>query len=318
MVKFGNISLTHGLMLAPMAGVTDLSFRQLCRRYGAEYAVTEMVSAKATVYEDKKTAVLAETDRDDGPVSIQIFGSDPEIMAKAAAMLCGAQPSNAAIDINMGCPVNKIVSNGEGSALMKDPKRCGEIVAAVKKAVRVPVTVKMRIGWDGQSLNAVEVARRVEDVGADAICVHGRTRVQMYQPPVDLSEIAKVKKAVSIPVIGNGGINTAEDARRMLDETGCDGLMIARGACGNPFLFAELRAMLEGKSYTPPTVEERLNVAVEHFDAMLSDKGHMGMLEARKHLGWYLHGIPGAAAARDRINRSEDVDEIRALILSLI
>lgn len=317
MLKIGKIVLKHGLMLAPMAGVTDYVFRELCRRYGAEYEVTEMVSAKAVMFEDKKTFVLADVERDSGPSAIQIFGSEPEIMSEAAKRLLEANPSTVAIDINMGCPVGKIVSNGEGSALMRSPELGARIVSAVKKAVSIPVTVKIRSGIDESSLNAVEVAKRVEDAGADLICVHGRTRKQMYQPPVDRAIIAEVKKSVSIPVVGNGGINSAADAIQMYRDTGCDGIMIARGACGNPFIFSEIKAALESQKYEKPSIRQRLEIAAAQLEMMIEDKGTIGLFEARKHLGWYLHGIAGAAAVRDRINRCEDPDEIKRMLFSL-
>lgn len=322
MLKIGNVELKHGLFLAPLAGVSDRAFRSVCRKYGAECTVSEMISAKGLHYNDTKTAVLAAFSPDEAPFFIQIFGSDPEIMAESALKLatnnykaCENTEPPSGIDINMGCPVPKIAGNGDGSALMKNPKLVGEIVKAVSSAVSLPVTVKIRSGWDDDSINAVEIARIAEENGAKAICVHGRTKAQMYRDPVNIDIIKKVKESVSVPVIANGGINTAEDAKRMLEYTGCDGLMIARGAMGNPFLFSEITAFLEGKEYIAPTVKERLDVAMDHIKLMISYKGeYTGVMEARKHLAWYIQGQKGAAAARERVNRASSLDELERVI----
>ncbi len=322
MLKIGNIELKHGLFLAPLAGVSDRAFRSVCRRYGAECTVSEMISAKGLHYNDTKTAVLAAFSEDEAPFFIQIFGSDPEIMAESAQKLatnnykaCENTCLPSGIDINMGCPVPKIAGNGDGSALMKNPKLAGEIVKAVKEAVEIPVTVKIRSGWDDDNINAVEVAKIVEANGAKAICVHGRTKAQMYRDPVNIDIIKAVKEAVDIPVIANGGINTAEDAKRMLEYTGCDGLMIARGAMGNPFLFEEITAYLEGRNYTKPTMEERMSVAMEHIRLMIGYKGeYTGVMEARKHLAWYIQGQKGAAAAREKVNHASNLDELQSIV----
>ena len=318
-LTIGDISLKHGLMLAPLAGVSDHPFRAICRRYGVEYTVSEMVSAQSLCYErrskrastgeNSRTAPLAEVHADDVPMAVQLFGNDPDFLAEAARMIedgsyagCRSAASPAAIDINMGCPVPKIVGNGEGSALLRDPVKAGALARAVVQAVRLPVTVKIRIGWDESSINATEVARRLEDAGVAAVCVHGRTRSQMYRPGVNYEQIAAVKAALSIPVIGNGDIYTAADAQRMLDVTGCDGLMIARGAMGNPWLFSEIAAALEGRDYTPPSLRERLTVAREHMVAMIEEKGEkVGFAESKKQVAWYIHGISGAAAARSAL-----------------
>lgn len=305
-----NIQLKHGLILAPMAGVTDHSMRVLCHRMGAELSVTEMISAKAMHFGDEKTLDLAKSDKSTSPCAIQIFGHEPEIMAEAAKTLEESfRP--AIIDINMGCPVKKIVSNGEGSALMKDPDLAQAIVSAVVKAVDTPVTVKIRAGWDEASKNAVEFAKGLEKAGASMIAVHGRTKSQMYNPGVDLDIIKAVKNAVSVPVVGNGDIYSAEDALRMYEYTGCDGIMIARGVYGNPWIFKEIISALEGKEYLPPTVTERLSLAKEHLMMLIEDKGeYTGIREARKHLAWYLKGMRSATTARVDINHSESAEEV--------
>jgi tRNA-dihydrouridine synthase B len=335
-LTIGGVSLRHGLMLAPLAGVSDHPFRSICRRLGAEFTVSEMVSAKSLCYEKKsrrasvgensKSAPLAKVWADDVPMAVQLFGSEPEFMAEAAAMVadgsyagCTSEARPAAIDINMGCPVHKIVSNGEGSALLRDIPLAGRIVRAVKAAVDLPVTVKIRIGFDAEHICAVEMARELEDAGANAICVHGRTREQMYRPGVDLSAIAAVKAAVSIPVIGNGDIMSVEDALRMKRETGCDGLMIARGAMGNPWLFAEIRALLEGREFIPPTLEERIETALSQMAQMIEEKGErVGFAESKKQMAWYIHGVTGAAEARGRLMTAVSADEVADVMRGLI
>lgn len=305
-----------------MAGVSDSTFRRLCVSMGADYTVTEMISAKALCYKDRKTAVLAKILVEEQPVAIQIFGSDPEIMGRAAQMLstgtyegCVSTCLPAAIDINMGCPVHKIVSNGEGSALMKDLLRAREVIAAVVECSEVPVTVKMRAGFDKAHINAVALAEICQEEGVAAVTVHGRTREQMYRPPTDLEIIREVKKAVRIPVIGNGSIFTPEDALRMKEYTGCDSLMIARGAEGNPFLFRQIRQMLAGKEALPPSTEERIGTALLHLEGLVAEKGeYTGLMEARKHMAWYIKGMPGAPALRDRINRTDSLPVLRRLL----
>ena len=331
----GDVKLRHGLMLAPLAGVSDHPFRAVCRRLGAEYTVSEMVSAKSLCYEKRsrtsvaersKTAPLAEVHADDIPMAIQIFGCEPEFMAEAAAMLeagsyagCRSAARPVAIDINMGCPVHKIVSNGEGSALTRDIPLAGRIVRAVCAAVSIPVTVKIRLGFDTDHICAVEMARELEAAGAAAVCVHGRTREQMYRPGVQLEQIAAVKQALRIPVIGNGDIYSAEDALRMKRETGCDGLMIARGAMGNPWLFAEIAAALEHRAFTPPTLEERIETAIGQMRQMLEEKGErIGFAESKKQMAWYIHGVKGAAEARGRLMVAPDADEVEQILRGLI
>lgn len=334
-LSFGGIRIPHGLCLAPLAGVSDRPFRRMSKRFGAEYTVSEMVSAKALCYEQRckrpateariRTARLTAVMRDEDPMAVQIFGAEAEFMAEAARLLesgdylgaCG-EIRPAAIDINMGCPMAKIVGNGEGSALMKEPEKAAQIVQAVKKATTLPVTVKFRSGWDAQSINAVEFAKRMEDVGADLVCVHGRTRAQMYAPSADWNIIRQVKEAVSIPVVGNGDIFSAEDALRMYEETGCDGIMIARGAQGNPWIFEEIKAAMDGLPYQPPTQEDRLRIALEHATWLVEDKGErIGIAEARKHMAWYLHGMRGAAGARCDVMKATTLEELAKILNSL-
>lgn len=330
-VTIGKYTAPHGLFLAPLAGVSDRAFRHVCRQAGAEYTFSEMVSAKALCYEQKskkvlKTAPLASVYSEEMPLAIQLFGCEPTFMAEAARLIaecsykgCTSDTPPAAIDINMGCPVHKVVSNGEGSALLKDPALAARIVRAVKEAISLPVTVKIRIGWDENSINAAEVAKALENAGAAAIAVHGRTRTQMYAPGVDRVTIAKVKEAVKIPVIANGDIYSAEDALSMLRDTGCDGVMIARGALGNPWLFSEIRAALEGKTFTPPDLRERLETALFQVELMIKEKGEqIAIAEARKQVSWYIKGIAGAATARDEINRATNFEEIKKILSHLI
>lgn len=330
-IQIGNYLLKHGLFLAPLAGVSDRAFRGVCRAEGAEYTVSEMVSAKALCYEQKskkicRTAPLASVFAKEMPMAVQLFGSEPEFLADAAKMIeersynsCHSDTSPAAIDINMGCPVHKVVANGEGSALMKDPKRAAAVLKAVATAVRLPVTVKIRTGWDHESKNAVELAKRLEDAGASLITVHGRTRADMYAPGVDYESIRAVKQSVQIPVVGNGDIYCAKDAWRMLAETDCDGIMIARGALGNPFLFAEIRAALEGRDYTPPSLDKRFATALSQIERMIEEKGErIAIAEARKHLSWYIKGAKGAASARVEINRAVTLEDMKSILQTLI
>ncbi len=325
-MKIGNIELKHGLFLAPLAGVSDRAFRAVCRSFGAECTVSEMISAKGLHYNDAKTAELASFSENESPFFIQIFGSDPIIMAESAKRLaendyktCTNTCLPSGIDINMGCPVPKIAGNGDGSALMKNPDLAGQIIKAVSAAVDIPVTVKIRSGWDDDSKNAVVLAKNAEKNGASAIFVHGRTKTQMYRDPVDLDIIKQVKESVSIPVIGNGGIRDALSAERMLEYTKCDGLMVARGAMGNPFLFEEIICRLEGREYISPSLEKRLSVAMEHIKLMISFKGeYTGIMEARKHLAWYIQGEKGAAATRDLVNRASTFSELEEIVDSFL
>lgn len=331
----GKITLPHGLMLAPMAGVTDRTFRRICMSLGAEYAVSEMISAKALCYEQRSkrkdirlsaTAALAAVFEEDMPLSLQIFGHEPEFMAEAARMLesgeyrgCISNTFPAAIDINMGCPVKKITSNGEGSALMKDPALAGEIARAVVDATKLPVTVKIRAGWDENSVNAVEVAKRLEDAGVSAVCVHARTRNRFYHPGISLEVIADVKKALSIPVIGNGDIYSADDAKHMIEMTGCDGIMIGRGAMGDPWIFGRIAAAFDGAPYREPSAEEKISLALTQLETMIRERGERaGFVEGKKHMAWYATGMRGSAAARNEIMSAESSEAVRSIFERLL
>ncbi|MBR5538494.1 MAG: tRNA dihydrouridine synthase DusB [Clostridia bacterium] len=322
-MKICNIDIPHGLCLAPLAGVSDRAFRMICRSHGAEYLTSEMVSAAAICYGDKKTPELCRFGDEELPIALQLFGSRPDFMREAAKRISDGTLADyvkipSAIDINMGCPVRKIVSNGEGSALMKNVPLASEIVSAVKSVTSLPVTVKIRAGFDSESKNAPEMAKALEAAGADMICVHGRTRAEMYSGKADLEIIAAVKKAVKIPVIGNGDIFSAEAAKRMFEFTGCDGIMIARGAMGNPWIFEELHAFFDRKEFTPPTIDERIGEAVRHLDLMCEFKEErFAIPEARKIMSLYIHGIKGAADARGRINTAATADEMKEILYSL-
>ena len=312
--------------LAPLAGVSDYSFRKICADRGMKYAVTEMISAKAVHYKDKKTAELAYIRECEPDTAVQIFGSEPEIMGEAANLLANGTYSHnlgskqpVAIDINMGCPVNKVVSNREGSALMKKPELAGRIIRAVVDSQSLPVTVKIRAGWDENNINAVELAKIAEAMGASMLCVHGRTREDMYGPNVRLDVIKAVKESVKIPVLANGGIMNADDAIRMLEITGADGVMIARGAMGNPWIFEEIDARLAGKAYTPPELEERIATALEHVALLIKEKGSVtGVREARKHVSSYTSGVVGGAQARGRINYANSYEEFAEILNGLL
>lgn len=323
-MKIRDISIPRGLCLAPLAGVSDRAFRKVCRLHGAEYLTSEMVSAAAICYGDKKTPELCRFDEDEMPLSLQLFGSRPDFLAEAARRISDGTLADyvklpAAIDINMGCPVRKIVSNGEGSALMKNIPLAEKIVRAVTDATSLPVTVKIRAGFDEGSKNAPEVAKALEGAGASMICVHGRTRAEMYSGKADLDIIAEVKRAVKIPVVGNGDIFSAEAAKRMFEYTGCDGIMIARGAMGNPWIFDELHAFFDGKEFTPPTVEERVAEAARHLDLMCKFKEErFAIPEARKIMSLYIHGIKGAADARGKINAAATAEEMKEILYSLV
>lgn len=317
-MQLGTITIKDKAVLAPMAGVTDYAYRRICAKLGAAYTITEMVSSKAIEYGDKKTQELAMLDEQARPTAIQLFGNEPDTMALAAEKLLQHRPD--AIDINMGCPVPKIAGQGSGSALMKNPALCGKIVAAVKSAVDVPVTVKIRSGWDGGSVNAVEVAEICADAGAAAICIHGRTKTQMYTGEADWDIIRQVKRAVSVPVIGNGDVTDAASAAKMLEETGCDLVMIGRGALGNPWVFREINAALNEKTciLPPPSLEERLLLIRKHIDLLCSFKGeNRGMRESRKHVAWYLHGMKNAAQFRKRAGEMCTLQDLDALLMDV-
>lgn len=313
-MNIGNIELSAPLALAPMAGITDLPFRLICRRLGCGMTVSEMVSAKGLLYKNVKTTEMLRIDDGERPTAIQLFGSVPAELAEAARMV---EASGAdMIDFNMGCPVPKIVNNGEGSALMKNPQLAHDILAAMVKAVKIPVTVKFRAGWDDANRNAVEIASAVEAAGVSAVAVHGRTRQQFYEGKADWSIIADVKQAVSVPVFGNGDIFTVADGLRMLEQTGCDGLMIGRGADGNPWLFTALAAALRGEPLPqPPSLKERLTQAAEHLEMLIAYKNEVvAVKEMRRHISAYLKGMPHAAEFRGRFHKVDTQEQFSELL----
>ena len=317
-MKIGKIQLENNLSLGPMAGVTDLTFRLICKEKQCGLVYTEMVSAKGICYEDKNTEALLKIEEKEKPVSLQIFGSDPEFMARAAEKL--NRQNHAILDINMGCPTPKIVKNGDGSALMKNPELAGRIVKAVVGATDRPVTVKVRKGWDEDHVNAVELAQIAEQNGAKAIAVHGRTRNQFYSGKADWDIIRKVKAAVSIPVIGNGDIFSVEDAVKMLAETKCDGMMIARGAQGNPWIFRRIAHYQEtGMILHEPSVSDRIDTALRHMEMIIEEKGeYIGIREMRKHIPWYLKGVRHSAQIRGQVNQMNSSEDMRRLLLNFL
>lgn len=309
-LSIGNVKLNNPFLLAPLAGITDAVMRRICSRMGASLTFSEMVSAKAMWYGDKNTEKLLALDADGGPTAYQIFGHEPEVMAAAARKLEGM--GNVIVDINMGCPVPKVVKNGDGSALLKDPDLAYQVAKSVVTNTSKPVTVKIRAGWDVNSINAVEIAHAVSAAGVSAIAIHGRTREQYYSGKADRSIIADVKKAVDIPVIGNGDVFSAEDGMEMLNQTGCDFVLVARGSLGNPWIFRELTALWKGQPIPErPTTEEKKHMMTEHYLSLEKLKGeYVAVREMRKQVGWYLKGVPGAAAFRGMINQINSSKEL--------
>ena len=313
-LQIGDLCIERPVILAPMAGVTDLPFRVLCREQGCGMVCTEMVSAKAITYKNKNTFLLMETVPQERPVSLQLFGSDPDIMAEAARMI--ADRDFDVLDVNMGCPVPKVVNNGEGSALMKQPELAGRIGRSLVDAIDKPVTVKIRKGFDDDHINAVEMAKIVEANGASAVAVHGRTREQYYSGQADWDIIRQVKEAVSIPVIGNGDVTSPQKAEELVKQTGCDGIMIARGAQGNPWIFSEMITYEEtGTLPERPGKEEVRDMMLRHARLQLKYKGEfIGIREMRKHVAWYTKGLKGSAKLREEINRVESYQELEELL----
>lgn len=312
-MKIGNVEINGKAVLAPMAGVADRAFRELCVGYGASYVVSEMISSKGVSMGDRKSKQLSFISDIERPAAVQIFGSNPEIMAESIPVVMESKPE--IIDINMGCPAPKIAGNGGGASLMKNPQLAEDIVRGVVQASPVPVTVKIRMGWDFDSINAVELAKRAENAGAAAITVHGRTKSQMYAPPVNREIIAEVKRAVSIPVIGNGDITDGFSAAKMLEETNCDFVMVGRGALGRPWVFSQINAYLEhGRILPEPPVAERMRVMVNHIKTICEYKGeYVGLREARKHAAWYTKGLHGAAEYRREIGSLSSIEQLEEI-----
>lgn len=309
-MKIGNLELKNKVFLSPMAGVTDLPFRLICKEQGCGLLYTEMINGKALCYDDENTKKMLKIEEEEDPVAVQIFGSEPEFMGRATEIM--NDYSNEILDINMGCPAPKVVKNGDGSALMKNPKLAEEVLRAVVKNSKKPVTLKIRKGWDDNSVNAVEIAKIAEDCGISALAIHGRTREQFYTGKADWDIIAEIKKNLSIPVIGNGDVFTIEDSINMLDKTGCDAIMIGRGAQGNPWIFKRINHYMNtGEILPEPTLNEKISTAIKHLKLAVEEHGeYVAVREMRKHIAWYLKGLRNSAKLRDEINKIEDYQEV--------
>ena len=309
-MKIGNLELKNKVFLSPMAGVTDLPFRLICKEQGCGLLYTEMINGKALCYDDENTKKMLKIEEEEHPVAVQIFGSEPEFMGRAAEIM--NDYSNEILDINMGWPAPKVVKNGDGSALMKNPKLVEEVLRAVVKNSKKPVTLKIRKGWDDNSVNAVEIAKIAEDCGISALAIHGRTREQFYTGKADWDIIAEIKKNLSIPVIGNGDVFTIEDSINMLDKTGCDAIMIGRGAQGNPWIFKRINHYMNtGEILPEPTLNEKISTAIKHLKLAVEEHGeYVAVREMRKHIAWYLKGLRNSAKLRDEINKIEDYQEV--------
>lgn len=313
-MKIGNLQLDNEVFLSPMAGVTDLPFRTICKEKGCGMLYTEMINAKALCYDDENTKKMLRMEKDEHPVAVQIFGSDPEFMGKAASIM--NQYPNEVLDINMGCPAPKVVKNGDGSALMKNPKLAAEVLTAVVKNSEKPVTLKIRKGWDDDCINAVEIAKIAQECGISALAIHGRTREQFYSGKADWDIIAEIKQAIDIPVIGNGDVFEVQDAVNMLEKTKCDAIMIGRGAQGNPWIFNRINHYMKtGEILPEPTLEEKITTAIKHMNLAVAEHGdYVAVREMRKHIGWYLKGLKNSAKYRDQINKITDYKEVIAML----
>lgn len=313
-MKIGNVQLNNKVFLSPMAGVTDLPFRLICKEKGCGMLYTEMINAKALCYDDENTKKMLKIEDEERPIAVQIFGSEPEFMGKAAAIM--NEYPNEILDINMGCPAPKVIKNGDGSALMRNPKLASEVLSSVVKNSKKPVTLKIRKGWDDDSVNAVEIAKIAEQCGISALAIHGRTREQFYSGKADWDIIEQIKQTINIPVIGNGDVFEVEDAVNMLEKTKCDAIMIGRGAQGNPWIFKRINHYMEtGEILSEPTLEERITTAIKHMNLAVAEHGeYVAVREMRKHIGWYLKGLKNSAKYRDQINKITDYKEVIAML----